>query len=103
MLRRKRIGSQPAKVAPFAGGNEADVRKMAAGHFSNANAFQCSRAFFQCIGRSRQKSRLLPAVTKPMSEKWPQGIFPMQMHSNAAGHFSNASVAAGKSRAFCRR
>ena len=26
---------QPAKVAPFAGENEADVRKMAAGHFSN--------------------------------------------------------------------
>jgi hypothetical protein len=27
--------AQPAKAAPFAGGNEADVRKMAAGHFSN--------------------------------------------------------------------
>jgi Protein of unknown function (DUF3096) len=26
---------QPAKVTPFAGENEADVRKMALGHFSN--------------------------------------------------------------------
>jgi hypothetical protein len=26
---------QPAKTTLFAGGNEADVRKMAAGHFSN--------------------------------------------------------------------
>jgi hypothetical protein len=30
--------AQLAKVAPFAGGNEADVRKMAAGHFSNKPA-----------------------------------------------------------------
>jgi hypothetical protein len=29
------IVAQPSKVAPFDGGNEADVRKMAAGHFSN--------------------------------------------------------------------
>jgi len=27
--------AQPAKVPPFAGGNEADVRKTAAGRFSN--------------------------------------------------------------------
>jgi hypothetical protein len=27
--------AQPAKTTLFAGGNEADVRKMAAGHFSN--------------------------------------------------------------------
>jgi hypothetical protein len=27
--------AQLAKVAPFVSGNEADVRKMAAGHFSN--------------------------------------------------------------------
>ena len=26
---------------------------------------------------SRQKPRLLPAVTKPLSEKWPQAIFPI--------------------------
>jgi Protein of unknown function (DUF3096) len=26
---------QPAKVAPFVGENEADIRKMAAGYFSN--------------------------------------------------------------------
>jgi hypothetical protein len=27
--------------------------------------------------RSRQKPRFLPAVTQPMSEKWPQAIFPI--------------------------
>jgi hypothetical protein len=27
--------AQPAKTTLFAGGNEADVRKMAEGHFSN--------------------------------------------------------------------
>jgi hypothetical protein len=27
--------AQPAKTTLFAGGNEADVRKMAAGHFSD--------------------------------------------------------------------
>jgi hypothetical protein len=27
--------AQAAKVTPFAAGNKADVRKMAAGHFSN--------------------------------------------------------------------
>jgi hypothetical protein len=27
--------AQPAKTTLFAGGNEGDVRKMAAGHFSN--------------------------------------------------------------------
>ena len=36
---------QPAKVAPFAGGNEATVRKSAAGDF-----FQCTRTRrFECI------------------------------------------------------
>jgi hypothetical protein len=29
------LQEQPAKTTLFAGGNEADVRKMAAGHFSN--------------------------------------------------------------------
>jgi hypothetical protein len=53
--------TQPAKTTLFAGGNEADVRKMAG---------QSARR------RSRQKPRFLPAATKPMSEKWPQAIFP---------------------------
>jgi hypothetical protein len=33
--RRRPPLPQPAKTTLFAGGNEADVRKMAAGHFSN--------------------------------------------------------------------
>jgi hypothetical protein len=40
--------AQPAKATPFAGGNEADVRRNP-------------------IPRSRQKPRLLPAATKLMS------------------------------------
>jgi hypothetical protein len=33
---RQQLGTaKPAKVAPFAGGNEANVRKIAAGDFSN--------------------------------------------------------------------
>jgi hypothetical protein len=32
--------AQAAKAAPFAADNEADVRKMAAGHFSNGSGWQ---------------------------------------------------------------
>jgi hypothetical protein len=48
------IPAQPAKVAPFAGGNEADVRQNRGGRPAVP---------------SEQKSRLLLAATKLMSAK----------------------------------
>jgi hypothetical protein len=44
---------QPAEAPPFAGGNEADVRR----HRFRSVSWRCSR----------QKPRLLPAATKLMS------------------------------------
>jgi len=52
--------AQPAKVAPFAGGNEADVRRNRRGGSA---------------GRSRRKPRLSPAATKLMSAKIAAGDF----------------------------
>jgi len=69
--------AQPTKTTLFGGGNQADVRKMAAGHFSNRVGACRTRFALTHLGCSRQKPRFLAAATKPMSEKWPQAIFPI--------------------------
>jgi hypothetical protein len=65
--------TQLAKTTLFASGNEADVRKSAAGDF-----FQCTWNLSDLrflLLRSWQKPRFLPAETKLVSEKAPQATF----------------------------